>query len=509
MESMDTGYILEMRNVVKTFPGVRALDGVNLNVRAGTVHVICGENGAGKSTLMKVLNGTHHADSGEVLFKGRKIEHETIDSALGMGIAMIYQELNPILDMTVAENIFLGREPKNGFFVNFKKMYEDTDELLFTLDMPIRSKQKMRALSIAGHQMVEIAKAISRDSSVIIMDEPTSAIADAEVAVLFNQIESLKERGVAIIYITHKMDEIFKIADDITIIRDGKWVDSGPASNYNPNKLVSLMVGREISAVFPKDDSIPIGKTVLEVQKLTQRPEHGGRFRDINFDLRAGEILGFAGLVGAGRSEVMRALFGLDPYSSGNILVNGTPVKIRNTVDAIKNGIAMISEDRKMFGLALGRNIHENISLVNLKKYVKKILINDEAITQDAFKMKDLLNIKVSDFKVEANTLSGGNQQKVVLAKWLTGKVKIMILDEPTRGIDVGAKSEIHRLMCSFAREGMAIIMISSELPEIIGMSDRVVVMQEGRINGVLSRKEATQENIMRLATQGSMKQVG
>jgi inositol transport system ATP-binding protein len=327
------------------------------------------------------------------------------------------------------------------------------------------------------------------------------------VAVLFERIKSLKERGVAIIYITHKMDEIFRIADDITIIRDGKWVDSGPASAYNPDKLVSLMVGREISAIFPKDNTVPIGETVLEVRNLTQGPECGGRFRDISFDLRAGEILGFAGLVGAGRSEVMRALFGLDPYSNGNILINGKPAKIKNTADAIKNGIAMISEDRKMFGLALGRSIHENISLVNLKKYVKNVLINDGAITRDAFKMKDLLNIKVADFKVEANTLSGGNQQKVVLAKWLTGKVRIMILDEPTRGIDVGAKAEIHHLMGSFAREGMAIIMISSELPEIIGMSDRVVVMQEGRINGVLSRNEANQESIMRLATQGAIKQ--
>jgi inositol transport system ATP-binding protein len=267
------------------------------------------------------------------------------------------------------------------------------------------------------------------------------------------------------------------------------------------------MVGREISTIFPKDENVPIGEVILEVRNLTQGPEHGGRFTDISFDLRAGEILGFAGLVGAGRSEVMRTLFGLDPYSGGNIVINGKPVRIRNTADAIKNGIAMVSEDRKMFGLALGRNIHENISLVNLKKYVKNSLINDRAITQDALKMKNLLNIKVSSFKVEANTLSGGNQQKVVLAKWLIGKLKIMILDEPTRGIDVGTKAEIHRLMGNFARDGMAIIMVSSELPEIIGMSDRVVVMQEGRINGVLSRNEVSQKSIMRLATQGTMKQ--
>jgi inositol transport system ATP-binding protein len=505
MEQTENAYILEMRGVVKEFPGVKALDGVNLCVRPGKVHVICGENGAGKSTLMKVLNGTYTADSGEIYFKGKKIENETIEASIKMGIAMIYQELNPILDMTVAENIFLGREPQKGPFVDFKKLYDDTDELLFTLDMPIHAKQKMRVLSIAGHQLIEIAKAISRDASVIIMDEPTSAIADAEVSILFNQIEKLKKRDVAVIYITHKMDEIFKIADDITIIRDGKWVDSGPASNYTPEKLVSLMVGREISNIFPKE-TVPIGDVVLSIKAMTQASAHGGRFSNISFDLHKGEILGFAGLVGAGRSEVMRAIFSIDPYSSGEIAIEGEPVRIKHTDEAVKKGIAMISEDRKMYGLALNRSVHENISLVNLKQFVNKVLVNDKAISVESLRMKDLLNIKISDFKVAANTLSGGNQQKIVLAKWLLGNVKIMILDEPTRGIDVGSKAEIHRLMCKFVREGMAIIMISSELPEILGMSDRIVVMQEGHINGILSRKEANQESIMKLATQGTQK---
>jgi inositol transport system ATP-binding protein len=500
MEQTGSAYILEMRNVVKEFPGVKALDGVNLCVRPGKVHVICGENGAGKSTLMKVLNGTHFADSGEIFFKGGKMEHGTIDSVLEMGIAMIYQELNPIMEMTIGENIFLGREPKKGVFVDFKKMYQDTQELLDKLDMPFKAKQKMRSLSIAGHQLIEIAKAISRDASIIIMDEPTSAIADVEVEILFKQIADLKSNGVAVIYITHKMDEIFKIADDITIIRDGKWIESGPAPDYNSDKLISLMVGREINNIFPKEN-VPIEDVVLKVENLSQGPLHGGRFHNISFDLRSGEILGFAGLVGAGRSEVMRAIFGLDPFTSGKVLINGQPVKIKNTADAIKNGIAMISEDRKMYGLALGRNVHENISLVNLKKYIKKFMINDKAISLDALRMKELLNIKITDFKVEANTLSGGNQQKIVLAKWLLGDVKIMILDEPTRGIDVGSKAEIHKLMTNFAGQGMAIIMISSELPEIIGMSDRVAVMQEGKINGILPRVELTQENIMKLAT--------
>jgi inositol transport system ATP-binding protein len=505
MKQTNDAYILQMRDVVKEFPGVKALDGVNLNVRAGKTHVICGENGAGKSTLMKVLNGTHLADSGSIIFKGESLGRRTIEESMKSGIAMIYQELNPVLDMTVAENVFLGREPRKGAFVNFKKMYGDTQALLDRLNMPYDAKQKMRTLSIAGHQLVEIAKAISRDASVIIMDEPSSAIADAEVAILFKQIEMLKSRGVAIIYITHKMDEIFQIADDITVIRDGKWVDSGPAPNYTPEKLVSLMVGREISNIFPKE-TVPIGDVVLSIKAMTQAPAHGGRFSNISFDLHKGEILGFAGLVGAGRSEVMRAIFGIDPYTSGEIAIDGEPARIKNTKDAVNYGIAMISEDRKTYGLALNRSAYENISLVNLKQFVSKVLLDDNAIAVEALRMKDLLNIKITDFHVPVSTLSGGNQQKIVLAKWLLGNVKIMILDEPTRGIDVGSKAEIHRLMGAFAREGMAIIMISSELPEILGMSDWIVVMQEGKINGVLSRDEANQESIMKLATQGTQK---
>lgn len=448
-------YVLEMRDIVKVFPGVRALDGVKLQVRPGKVHVICGENGAGKSTLMKIINGTYVADEGEMFYKGEKIGPHTVQDTLKMGIAMIYQELNPVLEMT-----------------------------------------------IAGHQLVEIAKAISCNASVIIMDEPSSAIGDEEINVLFKQIFSLREQGVAILYITHKMDEIFRIADDITIIRDGQWIETGLATDYNPDKLVARMVGREITNVFPKDTTVPIGDVIFEVKELTQEKADGGRFRNINFQLRAGEILGFAGLVGAGRSEVMRAIFGLDPISSGSVYLNGREVHIKNTRDAINHGIAMVNEDRRTYGLVLGRSIHHNVSLVNLKKYTKG-LIDDRKISKDVEKMRELLQIKIANEDVEAGTLSGGNQQKVVLAKWLVGDVKVMILDEPTRGIDVGAKSEIHKLMTKFAREGMGIIMISSELPEVLGMSDRVVVMQEGIIQGTLDRSEATQESIMKLATRG------
>ena len=499
-------YVLEMRDIVKVFPGVRALDGVKLQVRLGKVHVICGENGAGKSTLMKIINGTYVADEGEMFYKGDKIGPHTVQDTLKMGIAMIYQELNPVLEMTIAENIWLGREPRKGKFVDFAKMQKDTQELLDRLDMPYKASQKMYELSIAGHQLVEIAKAISCSASVIIMDEPSSAIGDEEINVLFKQIFSLREQGVAILYITHKMDEIFRIADDITIIRDGQWIETGPASDYNPDKLVARMVGREITNVFPKDTTVPIGDVIFEVKDLTQEKADGGRFRGINFQLRAGEILGFAGLVGAGRSEVMRAIFGLDPITSGSVYLNGQEVHIRNTRDAINHGIAMVNEDRRTYGLVLGRSIHHNVSLVNLQKYTKG-LIDDKAISEDVQKMRELLQIKIANEDVEAATLSGGNQQKVVLAKWLVGDVKVMILDEPTRGIDVGAKSEIHKLMTNFARQGMGIIMISSELPEVLGMSDRVVVMQEGIVQGVLDRSEATQESIMKLATRGVGKQ--
>jgi len=496
-------YVLEMRDVVKVFPGVRALDGVNLKIRPGKVHVICGENGAGKSTLMKVINGTHEADGGEMYFKGQRIGKHSIQDTIKMGIAMIYQELNPVLDMTIAENVYLGREPGKGSFVDYGTMYKDTQTLLDQLEIPYNAHQKMRELSIAGHQLIEITKAISMNAQVIIMDEPSSAIGDEEIEVLFRQIFNLREKGVAIIYITHKMDEIFRIADEITIIRDGKWIESGPASDYDANKLVARMVGREITNVFPKEDDIPIRDVVLEVKHLTQAKPDGGRFEDISFQLHTGEILGFAGLVGAGRSEVMRAIFGIDPLTSGEIYMNGKQVQIRNTADAIREGIAMVSEDRKGYGLVLGRNIRDNISLVNLKMFVQNGLINDKKIIERSNEMVDLLNIKIANLDVLASTLSGGNQQKVVLAKWLIGDVKVMILDEPTRGIDVGAKSEIHKLMCRFARQGMAVIMISSELPEVLGMADRVVVMQEGRINGILDRKEATQESIMKLATRG------
>jgi inositol transport system ATP-binding protein len=505
MASEQDNYVLEMRDVTKAFPGVLALDKVSLKVRAGTTHVLVGENGAGKSTLMKILSGEHQVDSGEIRFRGAPFSPRGPKVALEMGVSMIHQELSPVLGMTIAENIFLGREPAvrgagvlSRPFVDFGRMERDTRALLDRLGLKYAPQQKMRELSVAGMQLIEISKAISRGAQLIIMDEPTSAISDAEVEMLFAQIRDLKANGVAIIYISHKMDEIFKIADDITIIRDGRYVDSGPASAYDESRLISLMVGRTISSIFPKAEA-QIGDTVLEVRNATRH----GAFRDVSFEVRRGEIVGLAGLIGAGRTEVARAIFGLDALDAGRIMLKGQPLKLKGSASAIKHGIAMVSEDRKEEGLVLCRSVQENIALANLDKFVRRGLIDARRERTAALKMKEMLKIKAAHLQTVTGTLSGGNQQKIVIAKWLLGELSVLILDEPTRGIDVGSKSEIHRLMSQFAQQGLAIIMISSELPEILGMSDRVIVMHEGEVTGQLNRSEASQERIMKLATGG------
>jgi inositol transport system ATP-binding protein len=497
-------YVLEMRSITKAFPGVLALDGMNLNVRPGTVHVLVGENGAGKSTLMKILSGIYSIDGGEIFFAGERLDQQNAAAALERGISMIHQELSPVLDMTIAENIFLGREPTRGKtgilsrFVDFGRMNAQTRELLGRLGLKYDPETRMRDLSIATMQLIEIVKAISRGASLVIMDEPTSAISDTEVAMLFRQIADLKRAGVAIIYITHKMDEIFQIADDITVMRDGQFVAAGPAANYDPSTLISQMVGRTISSIFPKEE-VPIGDVVLSVENLSRE----GAFEDVSFTVRAGEIVGLSGLIGAGRTEVARVIFGLDAAERGVVRLNGKTLKLASPKDAIANGIAMVSEDRKAEGLVVCRSVGENISLANLGKFTSGLFISRRQEESAAQRMIRMLQIKTPDTAMTVENLSGGNQQKIVLAKWLLGDLKLLILDEPTRGIDVGSKSEIHRLMTEFARNGLAIIMISSELPEILGMSDRVVVMGEGRVAGELRRSEATQENIMRLATGG------
>jgi inositol transport system ATP-binding protein len=494
---MSEDNVLVMEHISKSFPGVQALSDVQLTVRRGSVHALMGENGAGKSTLMKVLIGMYIPEDGEITFLGKKVKIENTQQALRMGISMIHQELSPEPYMTVAENIFLGREPLGRFgLIDKKKMVADTKALLERLEINIDPNTVMRTLSVANTQMVEIAKAISYDSSLIIMDEPTSAITEREVAHLFKIIGTLKDKGVAIIYITHKMDEVFQIADDITVFRDGRHIATVPASQTDRNSLIAMMVGRELTNLFPKEDA-PIGEVVLSVQGLT-RP---GVVEDVSFELRRGEILGLAGLMGAGRTEVIEGIFGIKPITAGVITIRGQQVTIRSPQDAIKHGLALLTEDRKLTGIMGVLSVRDNMMIASLGSYSKAGFLNKRIINQTCAKEKTRLELKTPSMDQLIKLLSGGNQQKVLVSRWLLTVPDILILDEPTRGIDVGAKSEIHRLMSKLAQEGKAIIMISSEMPEILGMSDRVLVMHEGRVGGVFERKDATQETIMRAAT--------
>jgi inositol transport system ATP-binding protein len=496
-QSMSENDILRMENISKSFPGVKALSDVSLTVRKGTIHALMGENGAGKSTLMRILDGIYMLDSGQIIFKGEPVTIDNTQTALKLGISMIHQELSPIPYMTVAENIFLGREPLGKFgLIDKHKLNADTRELLSRLEIDIDPTTRMKDLSVANTQMVEIAKAISYDSSLIIMDEPTSAITEREVAHLFSIIRSLKAKGVTIIYITHKMDEVFRIADEITVLRDGKHVATVPASETNKARLITMMVGRELTELFPKEYA-PIGEVVLSVRNLTRE----GVVKDVSFDLRRGEILGIAGLMGAGRTEVIEGIFGIRKIDTGEIFVKGKKTQINSPADAINNGLALLTEDRKLTGILGVLPVRDNMMIASLSHYEKKGLLNKRLIDATCKQEKSRLDIKTPSMDQLIKLLSGGNQQKVLVSRWLLTSPDILILDEPTRGIDVGAKAEIHKLMCKLAQEGKAIIMISSELPEILGMSDRILVMHEGRVGGIFERKDATQESIMQAAT--------
>jgi len=491
-------YILEMENISKSFPGVHALNNVNLKVKKGTVHALMGENGAGKSTLMKILIGIYRPDHGIIKFKGKEMKFRSTYDALQVGISMIHQELSPVPYMTIAENIFLGRESTYGksFWINDKDMIDKTTKLLNQLKISLDPRMKMKELSTAYTQMVEIAKAISYNSELIIMDEPTSAITEREVEHLFEIIEWLKKKGVSIIYITHKMDEIFKIADEVTVLRDGNYIGTHSINEITKEKLIEMMVGREIKQLFPKEDT-EIGEVLLEIKNFTRE----GKFYDINLKVHKGEILGIAGLMGAGRSEIMESLFGIKKPDKGEIYIRGKRVYINSPEDAIKHKLAFLTEDRKLTGLFLPLTVRDNIFISNINNYISKMLINSKKVNKDCQEQVKRLNIKTPSLDQIVNNLSGGNQQKVLIARWLLTNPDILILDEPTRGIDVGAKAEIHRMMSQLAKQGKAIIMISSELPEIIGMSDRILVMHEGRITGELKRNEATQERIISYAT--------
>ena len=489
-------YLLEMNHISKSFPGVKALDDVSIRLKHGEVLALVGENGAGKSTLMNILLGQYAMDSGpgEILLEGERASIGSPVKALGLGISMIYQELNPVLDMDIASNIFLHREDRmKGLpLIRIREIEKKAKQLLDRFGMDRSPRTVMRKLSVAECQMVEIIKAISYEAKIIVMDEPTSSLTEEETAKLFETIRRLRAEGTGIIYISHRMDEIFDLADSVTILRDGKRISTHGIHEITRDDLITSMVGRKLDQMFPKIPC-PRGEKALEVKNLTRK----GVFEDISFSVHAGEILGLSGLVGAGRSEIVKAIFGLDPYDSGEILLDGKPVRFKNTRRAIDHGIAMVSEDRRKLGLVLSRSIMENATLAHLKMFIKGLLIRKREESAKVGVMVDSMALKRNSLNQPAATLSGGNQQKVILAKWLMKKPRVMILDEPTRGIDVGAKAAIHRMISQLAGQGMAIIMISSELPEILGMSDRILVVGEGAIRAEFSREEATQENIL------------
>lgn len=494
---MASDYILELNNITKEFPGVKALDNIQLKIRKGSVHALMGENGAGKSTLMKIIFGIYTPDAGSIKFKGQEIKLAGPKDALSRGISMIHQELSPVPDMTVAENIYLGREPVIGKigWVNNKKMVNDAKALFESLNINIDPNTKMKDLSIANMQMIEIATAISYNADLIIMDEPTSAITDKEVDHLFAIIRSLQKKGISIIYISHKMDEIFKICDEITVFRDGQYIGTKEAKDLDQDSLIQMMVGREIKQVFHKEKA-EIGEVALSVKNLTRN----GKFRNVNFEVRKGEILGIAGLMGSGRTEIIESVFGIDPPDSGEVFVKGKKVNIKSPQDAINYKIGLLTEDRKLTGAFLPLSIKENMIISNLDLFLGGGLVNGKKVERICDEQVKRLNIKTPHIDQLIMNLSGGNQQKVLLARWLLNDPDVLILDEPTRGVDVGAKSEIHKLMSKLAGEGKAIIMISSEMPEILGMSDRVIVMHEGMMKGELERAEATQEKILEVA---------
>ena len=487
-------YILEMLDIVKEFPGVRALKGVQLKVRPGMVHTLMGENGAGKSTLMKCLIGIHPPTSGKIIFKGQEVHYKTTLEAMNSGISMIHQELSPVPERSVCDNVWLGREPRKGLIVDHKKMREDCIALFKRLNLDLDPDAKMGDLTVAKMQMVEIAKAVSYDSQIVIMDEPTSSLTDAEVEQLFRIIADLKAKNVAIIYISHKMDEIFRISDDITVYRDGEYIATDRAENLNVDKVIQLMVGREVTQMFPKVDC-PIGETILKVENLSA----GKAVKNVSFELHRGEILGMAGLVGAGRTETAEAIFGMRHITGGKIYKDGKELHIKSPEDAIENKIGLLTEDRRGNGIVGLLSVRENTVLANLKKY--GFPLNHKKMREDTDVYIKKLNTKTPSMETPIQNLSGGNQQKVLVGRWLLTDPDILIVDEPTRGIDVGAKAEIHSLITKLAGEGKAIIMISSELPEVMGMSDRIVVMHEGTMTGVIDRKDFSSELILKYAT--------
>ena len=490
--------LLQMTGIHKRFHGVHALRGVDFELRRGEIHALMGENGAGKSTLMKVLTGIHKRDEGEVVLFGNPVNFSNIKESQDAGISMIHQELNMMNHLTVAQNIYIGREPMKGAYIDDKKMEQDAAALFKRIGVKIDPSVKLGTLTVGKQQMVEIAKAVSRDAQILVLDEPTAALTQLEVEELFKIMRDLQSKGIGMIYISHRMDEINRISDRITVMRDGGYVGTLITKDTTKDEIVKMMVGRVIYGDKKEESTVPEGaEVVLEVKNLNR----GKEIRNVSFELRRGEILGFSGLMGAGRTEVARAIYGADEYDSGEILINGKKVNIKTPKQAVENGICYLSEDRKRYGLLLGKSVAENSVISNLDDYIKFGWIDDAAIEKAAKIENAKMRTKTPSMQQMVKNLSGGNQQKVIIARWLLKNSDIFIFDEPTRGIDVGAKSEIYTLMENLASQGKAVIMISSELAEVQRLSDRVVVMCEGRVTATLDIKDATQETIMKYAT--------
>lgn len=494
---MSEQILLEMKNIHKRFPGVYALKNVNFELKAGEVHALLGENGAGKSTLIKVLGGIYKADEGEIFIDGKKTEIDSVFAAQQNGIAIIHQELVLVPYMSVAENIFLGREPKKGALIDKAKMNADTQELLKTYNLNFTPETLVVNLTIAQQQMVEIVKAISFNSRILVMDEPTSSISDKEVEFLFKIMRTLTKKGVGIIYISHKMSELWQICDRVTVMRDGQYVGVNVIKEISKDDLIAQMVGRTLEQYYVRD-FLPTGDTVLKVEHLSD----GNMVKDVSFELKKGEILGFAGLVGAGRSEAMQAIFGLTKKYSGKIVLNGKEVHFKSAVQALESGMALVPEDRKLDGLYLIQSVKYNSTIEVLGDFIKGVYLDAKKENDIAQKYVRMMNTKTPTLEQTIGNLSGGNQQKVMIGRWLATNPSILILDEPTRGVDVGAKAEIYTIMNYLVKQGLSIIMISSELPEIINMSDRVYVMANGKVSGCLNHDEVSQEKIMSLAAE-------
>ena len=491
-------YVLEMENISKEFPGVKALDNVQLKLKPGTVHALMGENGAGKSTLMKCLFGIYEKNSGKILLDGVEVNFKSTKEALENGVSMVHQELNQVLQRNVLDNIWLGRYPMKGFFVDEKKMYNDTINIFKDLDIKVDPKKKVADLPIAERQMIEIAKAVSYKSKVIVMDEPTSSLTEKEVEHLFRIIKKLKESGVGIIYISHKMEEIKMISDEITILRDGKWISTNDVSKISTDQIISMMVGRDLTERFPKKDN-KAKEMILQVKNLTALNQPS--IQDVSFELYKGEILGIAGLVGSKRTEIVETIFGMRPKEHGEILLHGKSVKNKSPEDAIKNGFALVTEERRSTGIFSMLDVAFNSVISNLDRYKNKFkLLKNKDIEKDTKWIVDSMRVKTPSYSTKIGSLSGGNQQKVIIGRWLLTEPEVLMLDEPTRGIDVLAKYEIYQLMIDLAKKDKGIIMISSEMPELLGVTDRILVMSNGRVAGIVKTSETNQEEIMELS---------